>query len=68
MPNRKEPKRMRPQIPNNKGFVIRAYGWFLKLPVPVVLAVCWLAGVVLIGLCALALYVLWLLLVMVEGA
>ena len=62
MPNGKEPKRMRPQIPNNKGFVSKAYGWFLKLPVPVVLAVCWLAGAVLIGLCGLALYVLWLLL------
>ena len=60
---------MRPHIPNNKGFVNKAYGWFLKLPVPVVLVVCWLAGVVIMGFCALALYVLWLLLLgVVEGA
>ena len=58
---------MRSQVPNNnKGFVNKAYEWFLKLPVPVVLAVCWLAGVVLIGLCVVALYVL--LLGVVEGA
>jgi type VI protein secretion system component VasF len=34
----------------------RAYGRFLELPVPVVLAVMWVVGVVLWGLCALLLY------------
>jgi hypothetical protein len=36
----------------------RTYKRFLKLPAIVVLAVLWLAGAVLIGACALALYLL----------
>ena len=43
-----------------------AYEWFLNLPVPFVLAAIWLAGVALISVCALALYLFWLLLVMVA--
>jgi hypothetical protein len=35
------------------------YEWFLELPVPLILAVLWLAGAVLIGLCGAALYFLW---------
>ena len=33
-----------------------AYEWFLKLPVPVVLLVMWVAGVVLLGACTLVVY------------
>lgn len=40
----------------------RACEGFLKRPVPVVLAVLWLAGLTLMGLSALTLYLLWLLL------
>jgi hypothetical protein len=40
----------------------RLYDSFLDLPVPVVLVLLWLAGVVLLGLCAVALYLYWLLL------
>ena len=53
---------MRPQIPSDKRFIGKAYNRFLNLPVPFVLAVSWFVGVVLIGSCALALYMLWLLL------
>ena len=44
------------------GKIERAYESFLELPVPVVLALLWLTGVVLLGLCATALYAYWLLL------
>ena len=37
----------------------QSYKRFLALPVPVVLTIFWLAGVALVGLCALALYVVW---------
>jgi hypothetical protein len=37
-----------------------AYERFLELPVPLLLAVLWLAGTVLMGLCGLALYFFWL--------
>jgi hypothetical protein len=53
---------MRPHLPDDKGKVSRAYRGFLELPVPIVLFVLWLAGAMLISLCALALYLLWLLL------
>ena len=43
----------------------RAYGRFLELPVPRVLAVMWVVGVVLMGLCALLLYLYVSLLVQV---
>ena len=38
-----------------KGRIVRAYEWFLELPVAVVLVVLWLAGVGLVGFCVLAL-------------
>ena len=37
----------------------RAYERFLALPRAVVLTIFWLAGVALVGLCALALYLVW---------
>jgi hypothetical protein len=40
---------------------LRAYERFLELPVPVVLGLLWLAGMVLLGLSAAALYSDWLL-------
>jgi hypothetical protein len=46
----------------HKGIVERVYEWFLEQPVPVVLALLWLAGTALIGLCAAAVYAYWLLL------
>ena len=39
-----------------RGAPDRAYEGFLELPVPVVLAVLWVAGAVLEGLCIAALY------------
>jgi hypothetical protein len=39
-----------------EGSVGRIYGSFLKLPVPVVLAVLWVAGAVLEALCVIAVY------------
>ena len=39
-----------------KNWIVRAYERFYELPVPVVLAVLWLVGAVLLGSCALALY------------
>ena len=58
------------QSPNTKtdGRVSRSYRWCLELPVPCVLGVCWLVGVALIGLGAWALYLLWLLLILLAGA
>ena len=44
------------------GSIERSYESFLELPVPVVLALLWLMGVVLLSLCAAALYEYWLLL------
>ena len=40
----------------------RLYQAFLELPVPLVLALLWLMGVVLLSLCTAALYSYWLLL------
>ena len=45
----------------------RAYEGFLELPVPVVLAVLWVAGAVLEGLCIAALYAVGLGLVRLVG-
>jgi hypothetical protein len=42
-----------------KGRIVRAYERFLELPVPIVLVVLWLAGVGLVVLCALVLYLCW---------
>ena len=37
----------------------RGYERFMALPVPVVLTIFWLAGLALVGSCALALYLVW---------
>ena len=42
------------------GIIERLYESFLEFPVPVVLALLWLAGIVLLGLCVEALYLYWL--------
>ena len=44
------------------GKIERTYESFLEFPVPAVLALLWLTGVVLLSLCAVALYSYWLLL------
>jgi hypothetical protein len=44
------------------GGIGRTYESFLELPVPVVLALLWVAGVVLLSICAAALCSYWLLL------
>jgi hypothetical protein len=51
-----------------KGRIVRAYEWFLELPVTIVLVVLWLAGMGLVGLCALALYLCWIFLRAVIGS
>lgn len=51
-----------------KGRIMRVYEWFLELPVPLVLAILWLGGVGLVGLCVLALYLCWVLLRTAVGA
>ena len=45
-----------------------AFEWFLELPVPIVLAALWIAGVALVGLCALAFYAYWWILQAVAGS
>jgi hypothetical protein len=51
-----------------KGRVVRAYKRFLELPVAIVLVVLSLAGMGLVGLCAFALYLCWILLRAVIGS
>jgi hypothetical protein len=51
-----------------KGRIVRAYEWFLELPVTIVLVVLWLAGIGLVVLCALALYMCWIFLRAVVGS
>ena len=51
-----------------KGRIVRAYEWFLDLPVAAVLVVLWLAGMGLVGLCAFALYLCWILLRAMIGS
>jgi hypothetical protein len=46
----------------------RAYERFLELPVPIVLGILWLAGIVLIGFIAIAFYFYGTLLWRVAGA
>jgi hypothetical protein len=53
--------------PKHTPLLLRVYEQFLELPVPIVLAVMWLAGAALISLCGLALYLLWLLLQALAG-
>jgi hypothetical protein len=56
-----EPRRKR------QGRIARSYEWFLELPVPIVLAVMWLAGVGLISVGVMALYLFWLALAGIAG-
>jgi hypothetical protein len=51
-----------------KGRIVRAYERFLELPVTIVLVVLWLAGMGLVVLCVLALYLCWILLRAVVGS
>jgi hypothetical protein len=56
-----------PGVLMRKGRIVQAYEWFLDLPVAAVLVVLWLAGMGLVGFCALALYLGWVLLRVVVG-
>jgi hypothetical protein len=44
------------------GIIGRLYESFLEFPAPVLMALLWLAGIVLLGVGAAALYLYWLLL------
>jgi hypothetical protein len=44
--------------PPSDGFISVGYERFLQMPVPAVLAMLWLAGMVLLSLCVLMLYLL----------
>ena len=53
---RTEPKtESRTAAPVSRGIGL-AFEWFLELPVPIVLLVLWVAGVVFFGACALLTY------------
>jgi hypothetical protein len=54
--------------PKHDPPLARIYERFLELPVPVVLALMWLAGAALISVCGLSLYYFWLFLQAVAGA
>jgi len=57
---RHEPPLLTGSTPRHDPPLARAYEPFLELPVPIVLAVLWLAGAAFMGVCGLALYYLWL--------
>lgn len=42
---------------DDKNWIVKAYERFYELPEPVVIVVLWLVGVVLLGSCALVLYI-----------
>ena len=50
----------------NKGILSRDYGRFLEMPVILVLTTMWLAGVALIGLVGMVLYLYWELLLLLS--
>jgi len=52
----KTTEKLEPPRSVSKGSSGGAYAWFLELPPALVIAVMWLMGVVLLGLCGLALY------------
>ena len=60
MPTKQPTTKPRPEprtaAPVSRGIGL-AFEWFLELPVPVVLLVLWVAGVVFFGACALLTYV-----------
>ena len=58
-----DPPLHKESTPNYNPPLARLYERFLELPVPMVLAVLWLAGAALMGAYGLALYYLWLLVV-----
>ena len=66
--SRHNPPLLMENTPKHSSALARVYEWFLELPVPVVLAVMWLAGAALVGLCGLVLYYFWLLLQAVAGS
>ena len=52
--SRTEPRTAAPLVSRGIGL---AFEWFLELPVPIVLLVLWVAGIVFFGVCALLTYV-----------
>ena len=55
--------RFGPRLVAQEGLIVRSYERFLELPVAFVLGAMWLAGVALLGSCALTLYLSGFLLV-----
>ena len=53
--------------PNHDLTLARVYERFLELPVPIVLAIMWLAAAAFISVCGLVLYSFWLSLQAVAG-
>ena len=49
----------KPEEKKRQGRLTRSYEWFLELPVPIVLGAMWLAGVGLMSVGVLLLYVVW---------
>jgi len=63
---RTEPRTAAPPVSREIGL---AFEWFLELPVPIVLLVLWVAGIVFFGACALLTYMgISALVEMVRGA
>jgi hypothetical protein len=66
---RTEPRSAAPPVSRELGLAGPAFEWFLELPVPVVILVLWVAGIVFFGACALLTYVgISALVGMVRGA
>ncbi len=59
---------LRQSAPKHDPPLAWVYERFFELPVPVILAVMWLAGAALIGACVLLLYYFWLLMQALAGA
>jgi hypothetical protein len=55
-PTKKSRTKPRTDAPVSMGIGL-AFEWFLELPVPVVLLVLWVAGILFFGACALLTYV-----------
>jgi hypothetical protein len=49
----------KPEEKKHQGRLTRSYEWFLELPIPIVLGAMWLAGVGLMSVGVLLLYVVW---------
>jgi hypothetical protein len=64
--SRTQPRLAAPPVSTGIGL---AFEWFLALPVPVVILVLWVAGIVFFGACALLTYMgIFALVEMVKGA